>query len=250
MSSQLAQAAGGDDDIGRLRASSTLPGPLGLSPTRCAKTLSDPADSPWEIIERRVGDAAPLRSVPTDRISTLCDTKRPPQSDAADIPAACGKRKQREAAGNGPPAGASGWDRRALQVDLARSMPSIAAWTMASMSRACSAPHLAGMGRRRGWRGEHGAQSYRGGWRSQRCRFSGRSNISSLSFPMQGRRMGSSPHSGDQHGVHGLACHCPDTAVTGLGPHACHAWKCAHNAAHDDGDSSSGQERRSSSEWR
>ena len=147
-----AQAAGGDDDIGPAPGQlPPPPGPAGGCPHHgVPKHVQTQGGQPLgRASGRRCWRCCPAaaRCPPTG--SRPYATQRPPfRGDAAGRPAACGKRTTERTAcrGDGPPAGASGWNGP-YRLTWSRSMPSTAAWTMASMSRACSAAsHL-----RRAW---------------------------------------------------------------------------------------------------
>ena len=159
-----AQAAGGDDDIGPAPGQlHRLPGPLGVVPHHgVPKHVQTQGGQPLgEHLSVGVGDAAQQQlGAHRQDLDLMRHKKTTFQRDAADRPAACEKRTTERTAcrGDGPPAGASGWNGP-YRLTWTRSIPSTAAWTMASMSRACSAASTSpGMGRRRGWRGVNTVQ--------------------------------------------------------------------------------------------
>ena len=115
-----AQAAGGDDDIGPAPGQlHRLPGPLGVVPHHgVPKHVQTQGGQPLgEHLSVGVGDAAQQQlGANRQDLDLMRHKKTTFQSDAADRPAACGKRTTERTAcrGDGPPAGASGWDRAGL----------------------------------------------------------------------------------------------------------------------------------------
>ena len=162
-----AQAAGGDDDVGPAPGQfHRLPGALGVVPHhRVPKHVQTQGGQPLgEHLCVGVGDAAQQQlGANRQDLDLMRHKKTTFQSDAAGRSAVYGRGKT-ERTGGLPGRQAArrsvwmGWDGP-YRLTWTRSMPSTAAWTMASMSRACSAASTSpGMGRRRGWRGVNTVQ--------------------------------------------------------------------------------------------